>query len=138
MSFEDVARMISNKIASYEQSSRQREELTKSMDKDVADIKILFQSLCSSVVAMKVPSGSDVLNLPIVCSGQQLTKIEFQKRIECRLSLPYLQTSLSEYFPLLEKSRTQFLLPLFSVKYDLGQSRDPCLNFLPFLSEGLE
>ena len=82
MSFEDVARMISNKIASYEQSSRQREELTKSMDKDVADIKILFQSLCSSVVAMKVPSGSDVLNLPIVCSGQQLTKIEFQRRIE--------------------------------------------------------
>ena len=117
-----MARMISNKIASYEQSSRQREELTKSMDKDVADIKILFQFLCSSVVAMKVSSGgSDVLNLPIVCSGQQLTKIEFQRRIECRLSLPYyLQTYLSEYFPLFEKLRTQFLLPFFSVKYDLG------------------
>ena len=74
----------------------------------MAYIKILFQSLCSSVVAMKVPSGSGVLNLPIVCSGQQFSKIEFQRRIECRLSLHYLQTSLSEYFPLLEKLRTQF------------------------------
>ena len=126
MSFEEVARMISNKISSYEQTMKQREALTKAMDRDLVDIKTLFQSMCSSIVAMKIPSGSSVRSFPIVTSSRQLTKTDFQYRLECRLSFAYLQRSLTE----------QLLLTLFYKKYDLGQNKDPCVNFLPFLNEG--
>ena len=109
--------MISNKISSYEQAMKQRVALTKSMDSDLTDIKTPFQSMCSSIIAMKIPT---------VTSSRQLTKTDFQNRLECRLSFAYLQRSLTE----------QLLLTLFYKKYDLGQNKDPCLNFLPFLNGG--
>ena len=136
MSFEEVARMISNKISSYEQTMKQREALTKAMDRDLVDIKTLFQSMCSSIVAMKIPSGSSVRSFPIVTSSRQLTKTDFQKQLESQLSFAYLQSSLTEHFPSMEKMRSLFLLSLFNNKYDLGQNKDPCVNFLPFLNEG--
>ena len=87
MSFEEVARMISNKISSYEQTMKQREALMKSMDRYLTDIKTLFQSIYSSIVAMKILSGSSVQSFPIVNCSWQLTKTDFQKRLEARSAL---------------------------------------------------